>query len=158
MTLTVVPEELTAAAADVTRIGTSLSEAHALAAPATTSIAPAAADEVSTAIAAVFGDVGQFWQGLAVQAAALHQQFVQGLSAAGELYTEAERGGAGLLGLNGSFSQRVGVSQDVISIQAGPSVNVSSSIPFDLLAGLTNTGIPVIGPALDGLAIELAAS
>jgi hypothetical protein len=68
MTLTVIPEELTAAAADITRIGTSLSEAHALAAPATTSIAPAAADEVSTAIAAVFGDVGQSWQAAAAQA------------------------------------------------------------------------------------------
>jgi phage-related protein len=158
MTLTVIPEALTTAAADVTRIGTSLSEAHALAAPATTSIAPAAADEVSTAIAAVFGNVGQFWQGLAVQAAAFHQQFTAALSSAGELYTEAERDGAGLLGLNGSFSQRTGVSQDVISIQTGPSVNVSSSIPFDLLAAVTNTGIPVIGPALDGLVTGLAAS
>jgi hypothetical protein len=158
MTLTVIPEALTAAAADITRIGTSLSEAHALAAPATTSIAPAAADEVSTAIAAVFGDVGQSWQAAAAQAAVLHQQFVTGLSAAGELYAEAERSGAGLLGLNGSFSQRTGVSQDVISIQTGPSVDVSSSIPFDLLAAFTNTGIPIVGPALNGLVTELAAS
>ena len=52
-----------------------------LASPST-SVVPAAADEVSTAFAALFSAHGQMFQTLSSQAAAFHAQFIQTLDAA----------------------------------------------------------------------------
>jgi hypothetical protein len=46
-------------------------------------LTPAAADEVSAAIAALFGRYGREYQAIAAQADALHEQFVQALNAGG---------------------------------------------------------------------------
>ena len=56
------PEMLAAAAVDVAGIGSSLSEANALAAASTTRVITAAEDEVSAAIAAVFSAHGHGFQ------------------------------------------------------------------------------------------------
>ena len=61
-----VPDMLSAAAEEVASIGSSLSDAHAAAAP-TTAVAAAAEDEVSTAIASFFSDHGQAFQALSAQ-------------------------------------------------------------------------------------------
>lgn len=60
----VAPELLESAAHDLAGIGSSLGEATGLAAAPTTSIVAAGADEVSTAIAALFGSHGQEFQAL----------------------------------------------------------------------------------------------
>ncbi len=52
-----VPENLAAASASLTGLGSSIQQAHAAAAGSTTQIAAAAQDEVSAAISAVFGGV-----------------------------------------------------------------------------------------------------
>jgi PE family len=70
------PELLESAAHDLAGIGSSLGEATGFAAAHTTSIAAAGADEVSTAIAALFGGHGQEFQALTAQAAAFHEEFV----------------------------------------------------------------------------------
>ncbi len=50
----------------------------------------AGADEVSAAIAALFGAHAQRYQSMSAQAAALHSQFVQTMAAAGGVYAGAE--------------------------------------------------------------------
>ncbi|WP_063865792.1 PE family protein [Mycobacterium canetti] len=77
------PSFLTAAAADVAGIGSAISAANALAAGPSTALAAAAADEVSTAIAALFGANAQAYQQISAQAAAYHAQFVAALTSGG---------------------------------------------------------------------------
>ncbi|WP_321576442.1 PE family protein, partial [Mycobacterium marinum] len=60
--VSVVPEWVAAAATDVAGIGSVVGAANAAAAGATTSVAAAAGDEVSVAIAALFGGFGREYQ------------------------------------------------------------------------------------------------
>jgi hypothetical protein len=95
--LVVAPESLTSAAADVESIGSALTAAHLAAALPTTEFAPAAADEVSAAVAALFAGYGRDYQALSARAGAFHQQFVQALTSAAGSYAAAEEAGAALL-------------------------------------------------------------
>src|SRR4051812_45127467 len=88
--LVTVPELVSAAAADLTGIGETLSEASASAAAPTTVLLAAGADEVSGAIAALFSGHGQAFQAVSTQAAAFHDRFVQLLSSGAGAYTSAE--------------------------------------------------------------------
>ena len=76
------PEALATASADLSGIGEAIKDAAAMWAPSTTRIAPAAADEVSAAVARLFVNYAQTYQTLGAQAAAFQQQFVQALSGA----------------------------------------------------------------------------
>jgi PE family len=84
------PEMMTSAAADLATIGSDLSAAHTAAAASTVVVMPAAADEVSAAISAVFGSYAQGYQALADRAAAFHDQFGQTLRAGAASYVSAE--------------------------------------------------------------------
>lgn len=66
------PELVVAAAADLAGIGSAISSANAAAAVNTTGLLTAGADEVSTAIAALFGAQGQAYQAASAQAAAFY--------------------------------------------------------------------------------------
>ena len=66
------PEFLTAAATDLANIGSTIGAANAAAAAPTTSLLAAGADEVSAAVAALFGGHAQSYQALSAQAAAFH--------------------------------------------------------------------------------------
>jgi hypothetical protein len=68
------PEFVSAAATDLANISSAISEGNAAAAFPTTSVAAAAADEVSAAIAALFSTHGQGFQALSAQAASFHQE------------------------------------------------------------------------------------
>lgn len=68
------PELVVAAAADLAGIGSAISSANAAAAVNTTGLLTAGADEVSTAIAALFGAQGQAYQAASAQAAAFYAQ------------------------------------------------------------------------------------
>lgn len=70
------PEAIAAAAAQLEGIGNSFSAESSAAAAPTTSVAPAASDEVSTLQAGVFSTYGQLYQAVSAQAQAIHQQFV----------------------------------------------------------------------------------
>jgi hypothetical protein len=72
------PEVVADAAAEVAGIGSAISATDAAAASSTTSLMAAAQDEVSTAIADLFGSYGQASQQLSAQAARYHRQFVFG--------------------------------------------------------------------------------
>jgi hypothetical protein len=75
--LIAVPESVAAAASDLAGIGSALSSANMAAALPTTAVVAAAEDEVSAAIAALFGSHAQGYQTLSAQASAFHDQFVQ---------------------------------------------------------------------------------
>ncbi|OQZ87774.1 PE family protein, partial [Mycobacterium alsense] len=84
------PEMVSAAASDLAGIGSGLSAANTAAAATTTVLVPAAADEVSAAIAAVFGGHAQAFQAVSAQAAAFQEQFVQALGGGAGAYAAAE--------------------------------------------------------------------
>nr|WP_301337884.1 PE family protein [Mycobacterium tuberculosis] len=94
MSLMVAPELVAAAAADLTGIGQAISAANAAAAGPTTQVLAAAGDEVSAAIAALFGTHAQEYQALSARVATFHEQFVRSLTAAGSAYATAEAANA----------------------------------------------------------------
>ncbi|MCV7377473.1 hypothetical protein BST11_20730 [Mycobacterium alsense] len=84
------PELVSAATADLTNLASAIGSANGAAAAATTGILPAALDEVSAGIAAMFGAHGQLYQALSAQAAQFHEQFVQTMAASASAYANAE--------------------------------------------------------------------
>ena len=70
------PEMMTSAATDLATIASNVSAAHMVAAARTTSVIPAAADEVSTSIAHLFSQHAASYQAMAGQAAAFNNQYV----------------------------------------------------------------------------------
>jgi len=89
--VTIQPEALAAAAANLAGVGATMSAQNAAAAAPTTGVLPAAADEVSVLAAAQFAVHAQMYQAISTQAEAIHQQFVStlGMSATSYAATEA---------------------------------------------------------------------
>lgn len=83
-------DALAAAAADLAQIGSAVNAGNLAAANPTTAVAAAAADEVSAALAALFGAHAREYQAAAAQAAAYHEQFVHRLSATATSYAVTE--------------------------------------------------------------------
>ena len=88
------PEFVTAAAGDLQSIGSALGAAHSAAALPTTGVVAAAADEVSTQIAAMFGTYAQEYQAAGAQAVAFHNEFVSVLNGSAFAYLTAEAANA----------------------------------------------------------------
>ncbi|MGO9381284.1 MAG: PE domain-containing protein [Mycobacterium sp.] len=86
----VAPDVLETAAADLAQIGSAVSAGHLAAAIPMTEVAAAGADEVSAAIAALFGAHAQEYQAAAARAATYYEQFVRTLIAAEASYADAE--------------------------------------------------------------------
>jgi hypothetical protein len=84
------PEMMTAAAADLGHIGSTLIEVHKACAASTVGLVPAAADEVSAAVAHLLSRYAEDFHGLAGRAAVFHEQFAQQLSAGAHSYASAE--------------------------------------------------------------------
>jgi hypothetical protein len=84
------PDALATVASNVANMGSTINGATTAAAAHTNSLAAAAADEVSTQIAAMFSAHGLEFQQLSAQAAAFHEQFVQTLAASANAYSAAE--------------------------------------------------------------------
>ena len=92
--LTTIPEELLAAAAQLQGVSSSLTAQNAGAAAPTTTIAPAASDQVSALQAALFASYGTLYQQIAAEAQAIQQQFVQNLGLSSGNYATAEAANA----------------------------------------------------------------
>ena len=88
--VTTEPEELTAAAARLTAIGSAMSATSGAVAAPTTGLVPAAADEVSALTAVAFAAHGQLYQEVGAQASAIHQLFVATLQGAAGSYGATE--------------------------------------------------------------------
>jgi hypothetical protein len=85
-----VPQLVADAAENLAGIGSSLTEATAAAGGPTTSLAAAAADEVSTALSQLFGTYGQEFQAVSAQAATFQAEFVRLLNAGAAAYLTTE--------------------------------------------------------------------
>ncbi|KZS68868.1 PE family protein [Mycobacterium kansasii] len=84
------PEMVATAATDLDGIAAALYAANAAAAGPTTGLLAAAEDEVSRAIATLFGAFGQEYQAVVTHAAAFHTEFTRALAAAASAYAQAE--------------------------------------------------------------------
>ncbi|OBK46237.1 PE family protein [Mycobacterium sp. 1081908.1] len=84
------PELMAAAATDLAAIGSTLRAAHLTAAAPTVGVIPAAADEVSAAVAQVFSQAAQSFQGLVGKASTFGEQFAQQLTGGAGAYAAAE--------------------------------------------------------------------
>ena len=113
--VTAAPEQVQAAAQDLAGIRSSLLEASASVAVPTTGVVPAAADEVSAGVAAMFSNFGQEFQALSTQAQAFHEQFVDLLNAGAGAYmsTEAANVEQNLLNVASVDSALGGATQSV---------------------------------------------
>jgi hypothetical protein len=125
--VTVAPQLLASAAANLESIGAALTAGNIAAAVPTTALAAAAADEVSGAVAALFTLYANEYQVFSAQAGAFHQQFAQALTSAAGSYLAAEAANARPLQVLG---------QDVLGV-----INA----PTELLLGR-----PLIGDGANG--------
>ncbi|SOJ52766.1 PE family protein PE3 [Mycobacterium simulans] len=147
------PQLVAEAAANVAGIRSAIEAANAAVAGPTTSLVAAAADEVSTASAALFGAYGQEYQAVIRQAAAFHDEFVRALAAAGTAYAEAEAVNAAAVGGSAIAAPLAAVSYDVALIMTGsgdpiPSPDYMASVrPFINFAYVvTGANIPLNTP------------
>lgn len=124
------PEVMTAAANDLATIGSNVSAAHAAAANPTVGVMPAAADEVSAAIASVFADHAQAFQALAAKAGAFNDQFVQTLKSGGAAYAAAEATSAASLR---PANAAAGVVDTVLFLEGLPVVGSFFGLLFPLV-------------------------
>ncbi len=88
------PQALTTVSADLAGIGQAIRSASSVAAPSTTRVLAAAQDEISTAIAGLFGGYARQFQARSTQASAFHDQFVRALNGAGGAYAATEAANA----------------------------------------------------------------
>ncbi len=96
--VTTQPELLSAAAANLAAIGSTLSAQNAAAAAPTTGVVPAAADEVSALTATQFATHASMYQSISAQAEAIHQMFVATLNASANSYLATEAANAAAAG------------------------------------------------------------
>lgn len=90
MSVLIAPEWVQSAAQELSGIRSTIEQAAKSIAGSTTSISPAAADEVSAAVAAMFGDLGREFQTLSAQTQAFHAEFVKTLNSSVGAYLGAE--------------------------------------------------------------------
>ncbi|MBI2697715.1 cellulose binding domain-containing protein [Mycobacterium gordonae] len=84
------PEALAAAVTDIAGIGSSINAANAAAAAPTIEILAAGADEISTAVASLFGTHAADYQVLSARAASFQSRFMDALMAGAQRYAGAE--------------------------------------------------------------------
>lgn len=92
--VTTQPEVLAASAGTLEGIGTAVNAGNAAAAAPTTSLLPAAADEISALTAMQFAAHGQMYQAVSAQAAAIHQLFVDAMRVSAGSYADTEAANA----------------------------------------------------------------
>ncbi|WP_081290909.1 PE family protein, partial [Mycobacterium asiaticum] len=137
--LVAAPEFVTAAANDLAHLGSNLTAANAAALAPTSQVLAAGADEVSEAIAALFGAHGQAYQALSDQAQRFQQQFVQLMNAGADAYAHAEAANA---------SPLEAVQQQVLrAINAPTQLLLGRPLIGDGAAGGTVNGVGQAGGA-----------
>ncbi|MGV7673146.1 PE family protein [Mycobacterium persicum] len=124
------PEMMVSAATNAVEIGSAITAAGATAAGSTTNVLAAAADEVSAAIAKLFGTYGQQLQAALTQATAFHDQFVQTLAGAATTYAQAEAANAAAVvnalgGINAQVQSLLAPA--VPNAAAGPTVMAAAA-------------------------------
>lgn len=131
--VTAEPHVLGSVAAEIEGIGSALNAARGAAAGPTSSLAAAAGDEVSAAVANVFGGFGQEYQAAVAQFEAFNHQFQQTLASAGMAYAETEAAVAAALGVGGPGG----------ALMAVPAAAVPPFVQTDLSIFIGGTGTPI---------------
>nr|VTO98301.1 Putative cytochrome P450 142 [Mycobacterium riyadhense] len=138
-----VPDYVAAAATDLASIGSTISNASALAAvPTSGAVFPAGADEISAWLAALFAARAQTYQLLSAQAEAFHSQFVQLMSSGAEQYALSEA-------TNNSTLQTAGQGASAIGAP-------SQALLGGLLTGAAYHGAPATGATTPTAAFRAA--
>src|ERR1700743_1746618 len=88
------PDVLAMTASDLANLGSTINQATSAAAGPTTTVLAAAQDEVSAAVAELFGGYAKNFQDMSAQVAAFHDDFVQALATSGGSYVSAEASNA----------------------------------------------------------------
>jgi hypothetical protein len=123
--LSIAPDIVSDASENLAGLGSALRSATATAATQTTSIAAPAADEVSTAITALFGSHAQGFQAASAKAAAFHDDFVNLLKGGTAQYAGTEA--AATTNLHGNY----GIFSYALKESAtGASGNITFNTPF----------------------------
>ncbi|OBI97132.1 hypothetical protein A5660_07085 [Mycobacterium alsense] len=150
------PDLLEGAAQELAGIHSSLGEAAAAAAAPTTGIASAAQDEVSIAVASLFGNFGGQFQAVSAQARAFHAEFVALLNAGAGAYvaTEAANAGQGFLGGQAISQAITGFESQLGALEAGGAPGLINSLntfgasvaaPYQALVANTVNNLQSIG-------------
>ena len=139
------PELVEAAAQNLAGIRSALSEASAAAAGPTIGLLPAAQDEVSGAIAALFDSFGQEYQAISAQAQAFHAQFVNLMNAGAAAYlgTEAANAEQTLLGAGAGAAAATSTTAGI----AGPYESLVANTVANM-QGIGRTWATVTAPAV----------
>lgn len=129
MSISIVPEWVDSAAQELSGIRSALAQASQSIAGTTTAIAPAAADEISAAIAAMFDDLGREYQALSAQTQAFHAEFVNALNSGVGAYLRAEIGNVERLFASGAPG-----------LAAAPAASILDGLGLGNLGGLLAGG------------------
>lgn len=142
--LTVSPDLMATAAASLEEIRSAIGAASAAATLPTTGLASAAADEVSEAVAALFGTYGAEYQAVVGHVGSLQQQFASKVAAGARAYAQAETAIQSLLSGGGGAGTAAAVNNLILGASGYPipSQEYIDGIPalFGFPAGL-NIGI-----------------
>jgi hypothetical protein len=142
------PELIAAAVSDLATIGSDLRASQLAAAARTTSVVPAAADEVSAAIANLMSNNALAFQEMRQSASTFHQQFANNVNAAAAAYSGAESAAATkltptLLSLSDFFR----IVQSDFATSSGNFVDSFRSFPnlrWDQLGSATNDALVIL--------------
>jgi hypothetical protein len=120
-----VPGQVQTAGQDLAGMRSALDEVTEAIAVPVTSLAPAAGDQVSAAVAALFRNFGEEYQALDAHAAAFHNTFVNAMIGGAAAYTEAEiANNAALLSGGGSLATAFGGALSGFGAAVGESLSV----------------------------------
>src|SRR5271169_3056118 len=146
------PDLVQGAAQDLEGIGSSLADVTASVAGPTTGVAAAAQDEVSLAIASMFGNFGHEFQALSSQAQAFHAEFVSAMNGSAAAYVSAEAAGQTLMSAAAAPAQALfGGGAAMVTGQAAPTVaqgigsfGAAVAAPYQQLVINTNNNLAAI--------------
>ncbi|WP_371934508.1 PE domain-containing protein [Mycobacterium sp. TY815] len=134
------PELMSAAATDVSSIGSAVASANETIAGATTAVLAAAEDEVSAAVATLFSAHGEGYQVLSAQVAVFQERFTQALAGAAGAYASAEAASAAPLA---AFEQTVLSIQQIPTTLAAGFASLTSVQGSPLLALIASDAPPL---------------
>ena len=152
--LSVTPDQIESAAQDLAGIRSALSESSTAAVAPTTRVVAAAEDEVSTAIASIFGAYGRQYQVLSTQATSFHDEFVNLLNAGAGAYisTEVANARSNLLNaVNAPARELLGAGKLAAALQAAEPELAKAESEFTMAGQTALAGLAQLQPAVADL-------
>jgi hypothetical protein len=148
------PQLITVAASDVADIDSAVGAAKAAAAGPTSDLVVAAQDEVSAAVAELFGGYGKEYQAVLKQAAAFHEEFAAALATAANAYAQAEAANASAI--SGALGQLTSpIHSSLVAAPVAPTPTVMSPLTAPTVAlVMGGSGLPIPPPPFLTFALD----